>query len=59
MGLRVGAPQLLTGDNGVVGLSAIGTWLGIVLAMVLATIFAVISLIRGLSARSVLCSATV
>jgi uncharacterized membrane protein len=59
VGLRVGAPQLLTGDNGVVGLSAIGTWLGIVLAMVLATILAAISLIRGLSARSVLCSATV
>ena len=55
LGLHYGAPQLFAGNNGLMGLSTTGTWLGIVIAMVLATVLAVLSLVRGLSARSTLC----
>lgn len=54
LGLRDGAPQLFAGNDGIVGSSTTGTWLGIVIAMAIATILATISLMRGLSARSAL-----
>ncbi len=54
LGLRDSAPQLFTGNDGIVGSSTVGTWLGIVIAMAIATLLAVISLMRGLSARSAL-----
>jgi hypothetical protein len=59
LGLRDGAPRLFTGNNGLIGSSTTGTWLGIVIAMVLATTLSVISLVRGLSARSILRHAAV
>lgn len=59
LGLRDGAPQFFAGNNGIVGSSTIGTWLGIVLAMACATILALFSLIRGASAHSALRSTTV
>jgi hypothetical protein len=54
LGLHESAPQLLTGNNGLTGLSTTGSWLGIVVVMALATALAVFSLVRGLSARSAL-----
>ena len=54
LGLHYGAPQLFAGNDGLMGLSTTGTWLGIVIDMVLATVLAVLSLVRGLSARSTL-----
>lgn len=54
LGLRDGAPQLFAGNDGIVGSSTVGTWLGIVIAMAIATVLAAISLLRGLSARSAL-----
>jgi hypothetical protein len=54
LGLRDSAPPLFTGNDGIVGSSTVGTWLGIVIAMAIATLLAVISLMRGLSARSAL-----
>jgi hypothetical protein len=56
LGLRESAPQFFAGNNGLTGLSTIGTWLGIVITMALATALAIFSLIRGLSARSALCN---
>ncbi len=58
LGLRDGAPQLLAGNDGLVGTSTTGTWLGIVITMAIATLLAVLSLLRGLSARSALRTAT-
>lgn len=54
LGLRANAPQFFAGNNGLVGSSTAGTWLVIVTIMVLATGSAVVSLRRGLAARSVL-----
>lgn len=54
LGLRASAPQFLAGDNGLVGSSTVGTWLVIVMIMALATGSAIISLIRGLAARTAL-----
>ncbi|MBV9614545.1 MAG: hypothetical protein JO031_03710 [Ktedonobacteraceae bacterium] len=54
LGLREVAPQLFAGNDGIVSTSTIGTWLGIVIAMGIATVLAALSLIRGLSARSAL-----
>jgi hypothetical protein len=54
LGLRDNAPQLFSENLGLVGTSTTGTWLGIVVAMVIATIIAALSLVRGLSARSTL-----
>jgi hypothetical protein len=54
LGLRDSAPQLFAGNNGIVGTSTTGTWLGIVIAMAIATGLSIVSLIRGLSARSAL-----
>jgi hypothetical protein len=53
-GLRANVPQLFAGNDGIVRTSTTGTWLGIVIAMAVATILAMVSLRRGLSARSVL-----
>ncbi len=58
LGLRDGAPQLFAGNDGLVGSSTTGTWLGIVIAMAIATVLAALSLLRGLSARSALRTAT-
>lgn len=54
LGLNAGAPQLFLGSDGLVGTSTAGTWLGIVVAMTIATVVAALSLVRGLSARSTL-----
>ncbi len=54
LGLRDGAPQLFAGNDGIVGSSTIGTWLGIVITMAIATALAAVSLMRGFSARSAL-----
>ena len=58
LGLRDGAPQLFAGNDGIVGSSTTGTWLGIVIAMAIMTTLATVSLMRGLSARSALNTAT-
>lgn len=58
LGLQESAPKLFTGNDGIVGSSTLGTWLGIVIAMALATTLAVISLMRALSARVTLHKAT-
>ncbi|MBA2287053.1 MAG: hypothetical protein H0W02_16390 [Ktedonobacteraceae bacterium] len=58
LGLRDGAPQLFAGNAGIVGTSTIGTWLGIVIAMAVATLLAVLALLRALSARAALRTAT-
>lgn len=58
LGLRDGAPQLFSGNDGIVGTSTTGTWLEIVIVMAITTVLATISLIRGLSARSALRTAT-
>ncbi len=58
LGLRDGAPQLFAGNDGLVGSSTTGTWLGIVIAMAIATVLAAVSLLRGLSARSALRAAS-
>jgi hypothetical protein len=54
LGLRDGTPQLFSSNEGLVGTSTTGSWLGIVVAMSIATGLAAISLHRGLSVRSVL-----
>ncbi len=54
LGLRDAAPQLFAGNDGIVRSSTAATWLGIVIAMAIATMLAAISLIRGFSARSAL-----
>ncbi|QBD76726.1 hypothetical protein EPA93_12210 [Ktedonosporobacter rubrisoli] len=54
IGLYKNAPQLLAGNSGIVGTSTSGTWLGIVLMMVLACSLATLSLRRALSARAAL-----
>lgn len=54
LGLHDGEPHLFSGNNGLVGTSTTGTWLGIVIAMGTATLLATISLQRGISAYSAL-----
>lgn len=54
LGLQDGAPQLFSGNDGLVSTSTMGTWLSIVIAMGIATVLAAVALIRGLSARSAL-----
>ncbi|MBA2287453.1 MAG: hypothetical protein H0W02_18425 [Ktedonobacteraceae bacterium] len=54
LGLRTSAPQLFTGNDGIVGSSTTGTWLAIVIAMAIAAGLSAVSLIRGFSARSAL-----
>lgn len=58
LGIHMSAPQLVTSNNGIVGSSTVGTWSAIVIAMALATGLSVVSLMRGLSARSALQRAT-
>ena len=43
LGLRDSMPQLFAGNNGIVGSSTIGTWLAIVIAMAIATVFGSLS----------------
>ncbi len=52
LGLYASTPQFFAGDNGLAGSSTVGTWLVIVMIMALATGSAIISLIRGLAART-------
>ncbi len=54
LGLRDAAPQLFAGNDGIVGVSTTGTWLAIVIAMVITTVLATVSLLRGIAARSAL-----
>ncbi|HET8841107.1 MAG TPA: hypothetical protein VFN35_06535 [Ktedonobacteraceae bacterium] len=52
LGLRASSPQLFSGNDGIMGSSTAGSWLGIIIAMTIAIIFAFLSLFRGFSARS-------
>ncbi len=54
LGLHSSVPQLFAGNGGVLGTSTAGSWLNIVIEMAIATGIAIVSLIRGLSARSAL-----
>jgi predicted lysophospholipase L1 biosynthesis ABC-type transport system permease subunit len=54
LGLRSDVPQLFASNEGMFGTSTIDSWLRIVIAMAITTLLAVISLVRGLSARSAL-----
>jgi len=53
LSLQSAAPQLFAGNDGIVGSSTSGTWLAIIAAMTISTAAAVVSLVRGISARSV------
>lgn len=53
-GLHSLDPQLFASNEGIVGTSTIGTWLGIIIAMAIAVGIAFVALIRGFSARSML-----
>jgi hypothetical protein len=53
-GLHAFDPQLFASNEGVLRSSTTGTWLGIIIAMTIATGIALVALIRGLSARSTL-----
>lgn len=48
------APQIFTGNDGLVETSTISSWLSIVITMTMSTGLSTISLLRGLSARSAL-----
>ena len=52
--LRNSAPHLFNSNEGMFGTSTIGSWLTIVIEMAIATALAMISLVRGFSARSAL-----
>lgn len=54
LGLHAFDPQLFASNGGIVRSSTTGTWLGIVIAMTIATGVAIVALIRGWSARSTL-----
>jgi hypothetical protein len=58
LGLRDSAPQIFSGNEGIVRTSTMGTWLGIVIAMAIATVLAILFLIRSLSVYSALRNAT-
>jgi len=53
LGLQSAAPQLFAGNDGIVGSSTSGSWLGIIAVMTFSTAAAVVSLVRGIAARSV------
>jgi hypothetical protein len=53
LSLQSAVPQLFAGNDGIMGSSTSGTWLGIIAAMTISTVAAVVSLIRGIAARSV------
>jgi hypothetical protein len=50
--LQNAVPQLFAGNDGIMGSSTSGTWLGIIAAMIISTVAAVVSLLRGITARS-------
>jgi hypothetical protein len=52
LGLQSAVPQLFSGNDGIMGSSTSGTWLGIIAAMAISTVAAVVSLLRGIAARS-------
>jgi len=54
LSLRSSVPQLFSSNAGIFASSTAGTWLGIVIAMTITIVIAVVSLVRGLSARSAL-----
>ena len=57
LGLRAFDPQLFASNEGIVRTSTTGTWLGIIIAMTITTSVALVALIRGWSARSMLSKA--
>lgn len=59
LGLRSNVPQLFNSNEGMFGTSTSATWLRIVIMMAIATALAIVSLVRGLSARSALRTATI
>jgi hypothetical protein len=58
LSLHSSVPQLFNSNEGMFGSSTAGNWLGDIIAMAMMTVIAVISLVRGLSARSTLRSTT-
>jgi len=52
LGLQSAVPQLFSGNDGIMGSSTSGTWLGIIAAMAISTAAAVVSLVRCLASRS-------
>ena len=54
LSLRSSVPQLFSSNGGIFASSTVGTWLGMVIAMTITIVIAVVSLVRGLSARSAL-----
>lgn len=54
LGLSGTAPQLFSSNDGLVGTSTVGTWLGIVIAMSVTTALSAVSLLHGLSAHTAL-----
>ncbi len=58
LGLRDSAPQIFSGYEGIVRTSTMGTWLGIVITMAIATALATLFLIRSLSAYAALRNTT-
>jgi hypothetical protein len=54
LGLRYVEPQLFAGNDGLVGSSTVGTWLGIGIVMAITAGLSTVSLLRGYSARSAL-----
>ena len=58
LGLRNSAPQIFSGSEGIVRTSTTGTWLGIVIAMVITTALAALFLIRSLSVYRALWNTT-
>lgn len=53
-GLHSGAPSLFSSNDGIMGTSTTSTWLAIVIGMAIATVIAIVSVLRGWSARSAL-----
>jgi MFS family permease len=54
LNLHSSVPQLFNSSDGMFGSSTPGTWLGTIIAMAITTVIAVVSLVRGLSARTAL-----
>jgi len=52
LSLQSAVPQLFAGNDGIMGSSTSGTWLAIIAAMTISTAAAVVSLVRGIAARS-------
>ena len=58
LGLHSGSPSLFASNDGIMGTSTTGTWLAIVIGMAIATVIAIVSVLRGISARSALRTTT-